>query len=74
MKSPGLDLTDGFAGAGDDIYDALIRCHHGLSAEESAALNTRLVLILANQLRDKAAVLEAIRLARASGRQGDAPD
>ena len=55
-----LDLTDGFAGRGDDVYAALVRGH------------ARLVLILANQVRDPARVIEAIRLARASARPPEA--
>jgi hypothetical protein len=73
VTSGPLDLTDGFAGAGDDVYDALIRGHEGLTDEESAAMNTRLVLILANQVREKAAILEAIRLARELARNGERP-
>ncbi|WP_420326152.1 DUF2783 domain-containing protein [Mameliella sp.] len=34
----------------DDFYAALIAAHDGLSDEESAALNARLILILANQI------------------------
>ncbi len=49
----------------DRAYRALIDAHRGLSDEESAALNTRLVLILANQLGDQALLDEAIMLARA---------
>lgn len=60
----GLTLTDGFAGRGDDIYEALIRGHEGLGDDESAAMNARLVLILANQIGDPDLVIEAIRLAR----------
>jgi hypothetical protein len=63
-----LHLADGFGGRGDDVYEALIRGHEGLSDEESAALNARLVLILANQLRDPELVIEAIRLARETAR------
>jgi Protein of unknown function (DUF2783) len=33
---------------GDDIYDLLMAAHVGLSPEESAKLNTRLVLLLIN--------------------------
>lgn len=47
----------------DRAYRALIDAHRGLSDEESAALNTRLVLILANQLGDQALLDEAIALA-----------
>ena len=49
----------------DRAYRALIEAHRGLSDEESAALNTRLVLILANQLGDQGLLEEAIGLARA---------
>jgi len=47
----------------DRAYRALIDAHRGLDDEESAALNTRLVLILANQLGDQALLEEAIALA-----------
>ncbi|NNM71103.1 DUF2783 domain-containing protein [Enterovirga aerilata] len=66
----GLDLAEGFAGRGDDVYEALIRGHEGLTDEESAAMNARLVLILANQVRDPEAVIAAIRLARETARAG----
>lgn len=36
----------------DGFYEALIRAHEGLTPEESAALNARLILILANQIGD----------------------
>ena len=52
----------------DRAYRMLIDAHRGLSDEESAALNTRLVLILANHIGDDAALAEALDLAkRASG-------
>lgn len=47
----------------DRAYRALIEAHRGLGEEESAALNTRLVLILANQLGDQTLLEEAIALA-----------
>ena len=37
----------------DRAYRALIEAHRGLSEEASAALNTRLVLILANHIGDE---------------------
>jgi len=40
--------------AGDDFYAALMAAHEGLSFEESAALNARLVLLLANRVGDLA--------------------
>ena len=48
----------------DRAYRALIEAHRGLSDEDSAAFNTRLILILANQIGDHAVLAEAIRLAR----------
>jgi hypothetical protein len=50
---------DGLGAAGDDFYAALMAAHEGLNFEESAALNARLVLLLANRVGD----LEALRAA-----------
>ena len=47
----------------DAAYRLLIEAHRGLSDEQSAALNARLVLILANQMGDIEALKEAVRLA-----------
>ena len=43
---------DRLAGHGDDFYEALMAAHHGLSTNESARLNARLVLIMANAIGD----------------------
>lgn len=48
----------------DRAYRALIEAHRGLSEEESAALNTRLVLILANHVGDADVLAEALALAK----------
>jgi len=48
----------------DGFYAELIDIHDGLSDEESAALNARLILILANHIGDRAVLTEALRLAR----------
>jgi hypothetical protein len=50
----------------DRAYRALIEAHRGLSDEESAALNSSLVLILANHIGDQAVLQEAIALAKQS--------
>lgn len=50
----------------DGVYAALIEAHQGLSLEQSAALNARLVLLLANHIGDGAVVREALARARAS--------
>jgi hypothetical protein len=51
----------------DAAYRALIEAHRGLSDEESAALNTRLVLVLANQVGSLDVLREAIRVAKEAG-------
>ena len=51
----------------DDFYQALIEAHEGLSEQESAALNARLILLLANQVGDLATLKEAIAAAKAAG-------
>jgi hypothetical protein len=51
----------------DDFYQALIEAHAGLSEQESAALNARLILLLANQVGDLATLREAIAAAKAAG-------
>jgi hypothetical protein len=50
----------------DRTYRALIEAHRGLSEEDSAALNSRLVLILANHIGEHAVLQEAIALAKQS--------
>ena len=50
----------------DDFYQALIDAHAGLTDEQSAALNARLVLLLANQIGDLNTLRQAIAAARAS--------
>ncbi len=50
----------------DRAYRALIDAHRGLTEEESAALNSRLVLILANHIGDQSVLQEAIALAKQS--------
>ena len=73
-------------GAPDDFYEALIEMHRGLSEEQSALVNAKLILLLANHIGDAEVLREALRAARedvavrepangtplpAGGRQGD---
>lgn len=51
----------------DAAYHALVAAHRGLSEPESAALNARLALILANHIGDQAVLEQAIALALATG-------
>ena len=49
---------------GDDFYEALIDAHHGLSDEQSEALNARLIFLLANHIGDLRVLREALQAAR----------
>ena len=51
---------------GDDFYEALIEAHHGLSDEQSEALNARLILVLANHIGDLRVLREALAAAKAA--------
>ncbi len=49
---------------GDDFYEALIETHRDLSDEQSAMVNARLVLLLANHIGDLSVLREAMKIAR----------
>lgn len=59
-----IDLTTNRLADPDRAYRLLIDAHRGLTDAASAALNARLVLILANQIGDLAVLQQAINLAR----------
>ena len=61
-----LNLSPNIAGA-DDFYAELLAAHEGLSKEESDALNARLLLVLANQVGDRAVLSAAIETAKSAG-------
>lgn len=56
---------DRLGAAGDDFYEALMEAHEGLDFEASAALNARLVLILANCVGDGQMLKAALEAAKA---------
>ena len=60
-----LRREDGFAGAGDEFYAALLEAHEGLNDVGSAGLNARLVLLLGNHIGDLSVIREALSAARA---------
>ena len=63
-----VDLSGGRLGdRSDDVYAALIAAHDALSDADSAALNARLILLLANLVGDPEAVIAAIAAARRAG-------
>jgi hypothetical protein len=49
---------------GDDFYEALIETHRDLSDEQSALVNAKLVLLLANHIGDISVLREAMAIAR----------
>jgi hypothetical protein len=50
--------------APDDFYEELIELHRGLNDGESALVNAKLILLLANHVGDMAVLREAIAAAR----------
>lgn len=59
VTTPNIPDPDGF-------YDALLAAHAGLDDAASAALDARLVLILANHIGDRAVLRAALDAARAA--------
>lgn len=53
----------------DDFYEALLGAHRGLSGEQSAMLNAKIILLLANQIGH----LDVLRAALAKAREGIEP-
>jgi hypothetical protein len=47
----------------DEFYEALMDLHRGLTDEQSAAANARLILLLANHVGDLDVLKQAIALA-----------
>ena len=50
----------------DEFYEDLIRAHEGLSADQSRQLNSRIILLMANQMIDNRKLKELITLSRIS--------
>jgi len=48
----------------DDFYDALIALHRDLTPEQSAKVNAKLVLLLANHVGNMAVLKQALEAAR----------
>ena len=62
--------------APDEFYERLIETHRGLSDEQSAIVNAKLVLLLANHIGDPVVLAEAMAIARAgfaTAPEGDSP-
>ena len=48
----------------DGFYEQLLDAHQGLSEQQSALLNARLILLLANQLGEARLLKECVEAAR----------
>ena len=48
----------------DDFYEALIELHRDLTPEQSAKVNAKLVLLLANHVGDDGVLRDALAAAR----------
>ena len=48
----------------DEFYEDLIQAHDGLTANQSRQLNSRIILLMANQIADNKKLKEIITLAR----------
>jgi len=53
----------------DEFYEELLELHRGLSDEQSALVNAKLILLLANHIGD----MHVLRTAMAAARVGQAP-
>ncbi len=62
--------TEPNLGAPDEFYEALLAMHRDLTDGESALVNARLILLLANHIGD----LDVLRAAMAAAREGVAAD
>ncbi len=63
FSEPGKRYFRAFS-PGDDFYEMLIEAHRDLGDEQSALLNARLILLLANHIGDLSVLREALQLAR----------
>lgn len=59
ITEPNIQDPDGF-------YEELVGLHDGLTEAQSAAVNARLVLVLANHVGDREVLREAMAAARAT--------
>jgi hypothetical protein len=56
--------TDTNIATPDDFYERLIATHRGLSGEQSALVNAKLILLLANHIGDLDVLAQAMSAAR----------
>lgn len=58
--------------APDDFYERLLAAHHGLDDAQSAMVNAKLVLLLANHIGDAEVLAQALAAAREDVAAADA--
>lgn len=63
LHEPGKRYFQAYS-PGDDFYEALIDTHRDLSDEQSAMVNAKLILLLANHIGDISVLREAMTIAR----------
>lgn len=63
LHEPGKRYFRAFS-PGDDFYEALIDTHRDLTDAQSAMVNARLILLLANHIGDISVLREAMQIAR----------
>ena len=56
----------------DEVYNAIVGSHQGLSDEQCRAFDARLILLLANHVGDETVIREALAAAQASLESGAA--
>ena len=56
--------TEGVLDRADDVYNALIDMHEGLTPEQSQVVDAKLILLLVNHVGEFEVLREAIALAR----------
>ena len=57
----------------DAFYAALVKAHEGLSDQQSADLNARLIFLLANQIGQQSVLMQCIEASRACLANGGTP-
>jgi hypothetical protein len=57
----------------DSFYEQLLDAHQDLTPEQSALLNARLILILANQVGDAQVLKECVEAAKLPARPSPGP-
>jgi len=65
-----LNTKPNIAGT-DDFYAELLALHEGKSASESADINARLILLLANHIGDRQVLADAMKAAEKPGSSSD---